>query len=271
MKTSQPTDSIVNPSEADGFDPQQISAFQRDGFAIERGLIEPEIVQQILTITRRDLAEAVDPVELEVDVEYPGSPASKDDDGGMTIRRLKNALARGPVFTDLLGHSKITTRIRQLLGPDVYVPMAHHNCIMTKHPSHSSDTGWHQDVRYWSFEQQNLINVWVALGDEYPENGGLSLIPGTHAHDIQQSQLDDELFLRTDLSENKKWLGAAVSLNLAAGDVLFFHARTFHSASRNHTDKTKYSVVFTFRPADNKPIAGSRSASLPELRLPTGP
>ena len=58
-------------------------------------------------------------------------------------------------------------------------------------------------------------------------------------------------------------------LALEPGDVLFFHCRTLHAASRNYTDDTKFSVVTTFRPGDNPPVPGTRSASLPELLIPT--
>ena len=54
---------------------------------------------------------------------------------------------------------------------------------------------------------------------------------------------------------------------LDAGDVLFFHCKTLHAATRNHTEQTKYSVVFTFRGADNPPRAESRSAESPELLI----
>ena len=37
---------------------------------------------------------------------------------------------------------------------------------MTKAKTYSSATLWHQDNRYWSFEEENLISVWLALGDE---------------------------------------------------------------------------------------------------------
>jgi len=50
--------------------------------------------------------------------------------------------------------------------------------------------------------------------------------------------------------------------------VLFFHAKTLHSASRNYSTQTKYSAVFTFRAASNHPLPGTRSAELPELTLP---
>ena len=46
--------------------------------------------------------------------------------------------------------------------------------------------------------------------------------------------------------------------------------KTLHAATRNYTDQTKYSVVFTFRGADNPPRAGSRSAESPELLVHGG-
>ncbi len=148
------------------------------------------------------------------------------------------------------------------------MPLAHHNCIMTKMPSFSSDTGWHQDIRYWSFQRPELVSVWLALGKEYPENGCLRLIPGTHRIDFDRSRLDDSLFLRADHPENQGLLQSEIVAELEPGDVLFFHSRTFHTADRNRSRDPKFSVVFTFRPGDNRPIPGTRSASLPELIVP---
>ena len=147
------------------------------------------------------------------------------------------------------------------------MPLAHHNCIMTKNPKFSSDTGWHQDIRFWSFEQSQLINVWIALTNESLHNGCLKLLPGTHRENMTANRLDEQLFLRTDLPENQTWLNSAVTAEMSPGDVLFFHARSFHSATRNYSDQTKCSAVFTFRELGNAPLPGTRSASLPELLL----
>ena len=138
---------------------------------------------------------------------------------------------------------------------------------MTKQPRFSSDTGWHQDVRYWSFERPELVNVWIALGDETPENGCLRVIPGTHREAWDPSRFDAEKFLKADSPVNADLLAAAVDVPLKAGDGLFFHARLFHAARRNRTHEPKWSAVFTARPADNPPIPGTRSDWC-EVRLP---
>lgn len=258
---------VPNRTEPAGelFTADEVARFQRDGYAIVRGLADERLRREMLAATHDGLAREIGPVEYEAETHYPGAPASTEEAGGRTIRRLKQAHSRHFAFTEWAMHPGVLGRLRQLLGPDVVMPLAHHNCIMTKQPQFSSDTGWHQDIRYWSYTRPELVSVWLALGPERIENGCLRVIPGTQKIAFDRSRLDDALFVRDDLPENQELIAQALPVELAAGDVLFFHARTVHAASRNHTDQTKYSVVSTYRPADNLPIAGSRSAALPEL------
>jgi phytanoyl-CoA hydroxylase len=138
---------------------------------------------------------------------------------------------------------------------------------MTKQPQFSSDTGWHQDIRYWSFERPELISVWLALTSENAGNGCLQVIPGSHRTEFDRSRFDGELFFRGDVSENQALIATRKFVELEPGDVLFFHCRTLHAATRNQSGAMKVSVVYTFRPGDSPPIAGSRSASLPEVHV----
>lgn len=241
--------------------------FQRDGYFICRSLIPEDYVSRILEVARRDTVGELGDIEYEADVQYPGSPSSLQAAGGRTIRRLRQAFSRDPVFSQLVKEPFLLNRLQQLLGPQVVMPLAHHNCVMTKHPEYSSDTGWHQDIRFWSFRTPHLVNTWIALGTESQENGCLKLLPGSHGLTYQKHQLDEGLFLRTDLAENEPLLRREISAELNPGDVLFFHARCFHSATRNFSQQTKYSAVFTFRSLDNVPVPGTRSSERPELLL----
>jgi phytanoyl-CoA hydroxylase len=217
------------------------------------------------SVANEHLTRRIEPLELETDLHYPGAPASTKAEGGNTIRRLLQAQGRHPVFTRWLTSPQLTGRLHQLLGPKVIMPLAHHNCVMTKQARYSSETGWHQDIRYWSFERPELITAWLALGNETPENGGLKIIPGTHRLYFDATRLDEASFLREDLAENRALIDNHTDVMLQSGDVLFFHCRTLHAAGRNRTKEPKLSVVFTFRPADNLPLPGTRSTSLPEL------
>jgi phytanoyl-CoA hydroxylase len=221
----------------------------------------------MLAATRDGLARLTEPIEFEADLHYPGAPQSRAASGGDTVRRLKQAHSRGYAFTDWLTRSELVSRLQQLLGPKVAMPLAHHNCIMTKQPRFSSETGWHQDIRYWSFARPELVSAWIALGREFPHNGCLKLIPGSHTLSLDASRLDEELFFRPDLPENQSLVDTAIYAELEPGDILFFHCRTLHAADRNSTSEPKFSAVFTFRPLDNAPKPNSRSSSLPELLI----
>ncbi len=158
-------------------------------------------------------------------------------------------------------------RVRQLLGREVVLSQAHHNCVMTKHPAFSSSTGWHQDIRYWNFGRPELVTVWLALGEERAATGSLAFLPGSHATSFTRDRYDDALFFRTDLESNRRLLESAYAVELDPGDVVFFHARLLHAAGRNTTDRTKMALVFTYHAADNPPTPGTRSAAVPGVPI----
>jgi phytanoyl-CoA hydroxylase len=257
----------ANPAPA-SFSEHEIHRFYSNGYLVVPQLIPVDYIETMKQITQRDLLAHQGEIEYEADVQYPGSPPSLHAAGGKTARRLRQAISRDPVFMRLILEPFLLNRIKQLLGPHIVMPLQHHNCIMTKQPQFSSDTGWHQDTRYWSFQSGELINIWIALGSENSHNGCLQLLPGTHRETAAADRLDQALFLRTDLAENQTLLKTAQTAELQAGDALFFHARCFHAATRNFSSETKRSVVFTFRPLTNPPLPGSKSAQWPELLLP---
>jgi phytanoyl-CoA hydroxylase len=80
-------------------------------------------------------------------------------------------------------------------------------------------------------------------------------------------QLDAAQFLRADVESNRALLARETAVELDPGDVLFFHCRLFHAAGANQTRDTKFSVVHTYHAADNRPIAGTRSAAVPDVPL----
>jgi len=249
------------------FDREEIEQFASAGFVIARGLLPEAARARMLAAAERDLAGAVQPLEYEADLRYPGAPPSREAPGGRTVRRLLQACARDAAFRDAATAPAIAGRLRQLLGPQVALAQAHHNCVMTKQPQYSSQTLWHRDIRYWSYHRPELVSAWFALGEEHAGNGGLMVLPGTQRIEFAAERLDAAQFLRTDLAENQSLLDSRVEVGLAPGDVLFFHCRLFHAAGANSSDHIKFSPVFTYRALDNLPLPGSRSAGLPDIYL----
>jgi len=192
-----------------------LAGFRREGFLVARSLVPAATCEALESLARMHLAEQLAPIEYEVDVQYPGSPRSIEAEGGDTPRRLLHACARHPALRAVATSDPVRPCLFRLFGhEDVELSQCHHNCIMTKHPGYSSATLWHQDNRYWSFDEQNLISVWIALGDETCANGCLRVIPGSHLLDIDPGRFDAARFLRTDLEVNKSLLSQARPVEL---------------------------------------------------------
>lgn len=244
---------------------EQVEVLREQGFVIVPGLMSPARCGELKQVAQQQLQEAAAPLEFEADLKYPGAPDSKHAPGGHTVRRLLDAHARHALFREAATSSEIRSWMELYFGEEPRLSRAHHNCMMTKHPAYGSLTGWHRDVRYWSFERDDLVSVWFALGRETVDNGALWLVPGSHTAALTSERFDDAKFFRSDLPENQTLIQTAVSPELNVGDVVFFHCNTLHSAGKNLTNDVKFSLVFTYHGASNVPLPGSRSASKSEV------
>ena len=246
---------------------EQVQALREQGFVVVPGLVSPERCAALKARAVQQLREAAQPVEYEADLRYPGAPDSKHAPGGHTVRRLLDAYARDALMREWAGSPEVRGWMELYFGETPHLSRAHHNCMMTKHPAYGSLTGWHRDARYWSFERDDLVSTWLALGPEFVENGALWFVPRSHDMTFTSERFDAEKFFRADLPENEAIIATAVSPKLETGDVVFFHCNTLHSAGRNQTNEVKFSLVFTYHGASNVPLPGTRSASKPEVIL----
>lgn len=245
----------------------QITAFRQQGYLLLNHFVPDAVCNAMQTITDKHLQQAVAPLEYEADVGYEGAPASLDAPGGRTARRLRAAWQRDGLFRDWASDPRLVAALHQLLGESVFITLAHHNCVMTKHPTFGTATGWHRDIRYWSFPRNELISVWLALGPEHADNGGLRFIPGSHLLQLQPEQMDELDFLRPEVKANQSLFAQGMDLSLNKGDVVLFHSGLFHAAGKNNSDRLKTSVVFAYHGKSNPPVAGTRSAAQDDIPL----
>lgn len=248
--------------------------FWREGYWVAPGLASGGQLRRLRGLAERHHAKRTPPVEREADLAYPGAPAAGGE-GGATLRRLLQAFARDQAFRDWAlgaGVKRVLAALFAELSAEPHKPIllsqCHHNCVMTKAPGYGSATLWHRDIRYWAFERAELVSAWLALGREDKANGCLRVIPGSHRLELPPERFDEAAFLRPGLAENKALMRQARPVELNPGDCLFFHCKLLHAAGRNLGAATKHSLVFAYHQADNQPLAGTRSASLPAIALP---
>jgi len=254
---------------------QQLRQFEQNGF-----LLLPKFADEAMCDTIKDIALAhlkhkVPPIETEM--EYVAKTKEERKlisdgkahlvKGQVTVRRLRQVYHRDIVFRQWMENESIRPVLKQVLGENPTITIAHHNSIMTKMPYTSTETRWHQDFRYWSFENHNLVSVWLALDEEYSDNGVLEFIPGSHKMEFAPEQFDEKEYFREDTQKNRELVVTKTSHPLQKGDVVLFHCKLLHRANKNSTDKPKISFVYTVKGCSNRAIEGTRSTEYEEVPL----
>ena len=233
-------------------DENQLKEFHENGFLVLKNFADSQLCDEILQKGKIHLKNKTAPIETEQ--EY-----MKNDENEITVRRLRQVYDREAVFQDWMKNEKIRPILKQILNDTPVLTLAHHNSIMTKLPHESTRTFWHQDRRYWNFENNNLVSVWLSLDDEYLENGLLEFIPSSHKITFEKEQFDEKSNFLDTHPRNIELIKIKVHMNLKKGDIVLFHCKTLHHANKNISNKAKISFVYTVRAASNKPTKNTRS------------
>ena len=253
--------------------PEQIDSFDSNGFLIIRGFANNLESEAILDIAKIHLKYRIEPIETEIGYHNKSKEYRKNIiDYSSTIkessvRRLRQVYSRDVIFKNWMENRKIRPALEQLLNDQVVITTAHHNSIMTKMPYSSTETKWHRDRRYWQFSDNNLLSVWLALGEENSDNGVLEFIPASHKMNFTPEQFDDKEYFREDYEQNMSLIETKTSTILKKGDIVFFHSMLLHRANANMTHKPKISFVYTIKGASTKALEDSRSIEYPEIYL----
>lgn len=255
---------------------EQLAQFHQDGFIVLRNFLDEKKCDEILKVATQHLNEKIEPIETEIGYDERSKSyrtevtdyTSKSDKQNMVVRRLRQVYDRDILFKAWMENEKIRPILQQVLNDQVVITTAHHNSIMTKLPHISTETGWHQDRRYWRYSDDNLVSIWLALDDEFSQNGVLEFIPGSHTMHFSSEQFDEKEYFSEAYESNKEIIAHKVSTNLKKGDVVLFHCLLLHRANKNSTDKTKISFVYTVKGENTKAEEGTRSAEFPEIVLP---
>ena len=231
---------------------EQVKQFDNDGFIIIKNFADKNRCDEILHLAQKHLEQRTEPIESEKEYQRDNTLTS-------AVRRLRQVYDREEIFREWMTNKEIKPMLQQVLKEDPVLLLAHHNSIMTKQENESTITYWHQDIRYWNYENDNLVSVWLSLGDEFLDNGLLEFIPGSHKMDLKDEQFDERVSFKEELKENQKIISKRVHANLEKGDIVLFHAKVLHYAHKNDTDKAKISFVYSLRGESNLPLKNTRS------------
>ena len=241
---------------------ETVEEFEENGFLILKDFASKERCDLIKEMAKVHLKYKVGPIETEY--EYIGIDKKEYKS---SVRRLRQVYDRDIVFKKWMEDQKIRTVLKQILKESPVLVTAHHNSIMTKLPYTSTQTQWHRDIRYWNYDNDNIVSVWLALDEENGENGVLEFIPKSHKIEFLPDSFDKKSFFRDDFKGNEKYIQEKMTFELNKGDVIIFHSKLLHRANLNNSNETKISFVYTVKGQSVKALKNTLSASFKEIEL----
>ena len=177
-------------------------------------------------------------------------------DGRFHVKRVWDPIAQHPAFYKLALDRRILDVVERLIGRNIQLHQSRMN-LKPRTPHAWFD--WHQDYPAFPHTNFDLLIVTVYLDDSTPDNGCLTVIPGSHRLGPLPHRFTFEGAPRTELVDRRvaanrsRWRGLAVP----AGGMTVHHGNMLHSSRANLTDRPRSTLQFWYRAADNVQLGGS--------------
>jgi len=140
----------------------------------------------------------------------------------------------------------------QLLGPDLDL---YWNQSVFKQPEGHREFPWHQDDGYTPVTPSPYLTLWLALNDATPENGCISVLPGSHKQGLAP-HTPSPIGLVCHSAEDPD---QGVQVPVKAGSLAVFQSLTMHKSGANVSTGTRKAYIVQYSQA------GLRDASTGEL------
>jgi ectoine hydroxylase-related dioxygenase (phytanoyl-CoA dioxygenase family) len=131
---------------------------------------------------------------------------------------------------------EITTK---LLGPDVDL---YWNQSVFKYPEGERVFPWHQDDAYTPVTPAPYLTCWLALNDATPENGCISVLPGSHKDGLRPHEATNLGLV--GYSNDAEDQGVLVPVK--AGSVAIFWSLTLHKSGPNRSNGMRKAYVIQY-------------------------
>ncbi len=219
----------------------RLKEYEQNGFVLEKGMFDAEEIDLLRRAAKED---------RELDQHSFGRG---DGEGGTVRLSLWNH--PGDTLYGMFARCEtIVNSAERLLEGEVY---HYHSKMIMKDAKVGGAWAWHQDYGYW---YQNgvlfplLTSAFIAVDPATRENGCLQVLRGSHQlgridHVLTGDQAGADL---ERVAEAQKRL-ETVYVEMAPGDVLFFHANLLHRSDQNKSDKPRWSMICCYNAARNDP------------------
>jgi ectoine hydroxylase-related dioxygenase (phytanoyl-CoA dioxygenase family) len=135
--------------------------------------------------------------------------------------------------------------VRDLLGEDVVGWGAHFFCKM---PGDGKAVAWHQDASYSPLSPSRAVTVWLAIDDACVDNACMRFLAGSHHHGHLTYRASDpaEHNVLNQTIDNAEQYGAAVDVELKAGEVSIHSDLLLHGSEANRSSRRRCGLTLRY-------------------------
>lgn len=192
---------------------------------------------------------------MEQDPAVSGHFYDRTDSDGLATKMVTWNHPGDSVYGLAARSEKMVDTMEDLLGGEVY---HYHSKLTAKEPRAGGAWEWHQDYGYWYHNGcmfPYMASAMIALDRSTRDNGCLQVLKGSQKLGrIEHGLLEGEQ-VGADLkrvAEAEKIL-EKVYVEMAPGDVLFFHCNTLHRSDQNRSDSRRWTMICCYNAARNNP------------------
>jgi ectoine hydroxylase len=191
------------------------------------------------------------------------------------IRSVFRIHRTSEVFDRLTRDPRILSKVRELLGGDVYI---HQSRINYKPGFRGKEFYWHSDFETWHVEdgmpRMRAVSCSIALTPNYEFNGPLMLVPGSHRYFLSCVGETPEEHYKESLRKQEVGvpdpegletlieLGGGIALPKGpAGSITLFECNTMHGSASNITPFPRTNLFVVYNSVENalvEPFSGQR-------------
>jgi ectoine hydroxylase-related dioxygenase (phytanoyl-CoA dioxygenase family) len=150
---------------------------------------------------------------------------------------------------------EITTKI---LGPDIDL---YWNQSVFKQPEGEKEFPWHQDDGYTPVDPSPYLTLWLALNDATPENGCISVMPGSWKRGLVPHE-HTPIGLACHSSDDPDQ-GTLVPVK--AGSIAVFYSLTMHKSGPNRSIGSRKAYVIQY---SNAGLKNARTGEILTDKIP---
>ncbi|MQA07386.1 MAG: ectoine hydroxylase [Pseudonocardiaceae bacterium] len=255
-KPMERTDPTVWSNEAEGpIDAATLASHDAKGFSIVEGMLSPAEVQGYW----QEL------VRLSGDEQFKRDERVVVEKKSNEVRSIFEVHKVSELIAELVRDPRVLDRAQQILGSEVYL----HQTRVNYMPGYKGNGFyWHSDFETWHAEDgmpaPRAVSISIALTDNYPFNGGLMVMPGSHRTFVPCIGETPDDHYKSSLKEQEIGVPSQNEITMLAaehgieqftgpaGSALVFDSNIMHGSGNNITPFPRSNIFMVFNSVENE-------------------